>query len=144
MHLAAAGNFTDVVVLLVDAGADPNAQNSVRGSLPQRTTASVTKRRARAQSQRTALHVAVACDAADSAIYLLENGARMDIKDEVPTAGPACMCLTLLPGLNPTCMLASGAALRWSVHGMRRCVRRYCLTRYALAPTSTDACARAG
>jgi hypothetical protein len=30
LHLAAAGNFTDVVVLLLGAGADPNAQNSVR------------------------------------------------------------------------------------------------------------------
>lgn len=39
-----------------------------------------------AQSQRTALHVAIACDAADTAVYLLENGAQMDVKDEVSSA----------------------------------------------------------
>ena len=50
-----------MVSLLISHGADTNAQNS---------------------SQRTALHVAVACDATDAAVYMLENGARMDIKDE--------------------------------------------------------------
>lgn len=39
-----------------------------------------------AQSQRTALHVAIACDAPDTAVYLLENGARMDVKDEVSSS----------------------------------------------------------
>ena len=69
LHLASAGNFTDCVVLLLASGADPNAQNS---------------------SQRTALHVAIACDAVDSAVYLLENGARMDIKDEWGSSPSEC------------------------------------------------------
>lgn len=98
----------------------------------------VTESNSIAQSQRTALHVAIACGATDAAIYLLENGARMDIKDEV-SARPVRVCLPVLPFLTPIIVPGSGAAPRWSVHGMRRCGSCWSRTKYVHISTSVDA-----